>query len=79
MRQSSGFAMVGVEGMSGSDDGPEHVDATAREGDGRLMMTFYLAPFALVDGDRLRSNSVAVRLAETENRSQQTGNPGNVS
>jgi hypothetical protein len=26
----------------------------------------------------LRSNFVAARLAETENRTQQTGNPGNV-
>ena len=29
--------------------------------------------------DRLRSNSVAVRIAETENRRHQTGNRGNVS
>ena len=37
----------------------------------------YQPPFPGLPTGRLRSNLVAARLVETEDRTQQTGNPGN--
>src|SRR6266851_5645826 len=50
MGVSSGCFESGLEGLSGSEDGPEYIDASASESDDGLMVSFSLASLAVVEG-----------------------------
>jgi hypothetical protein len=50
MRPSSDKFEVGLEGLSGLQDGPKDVDAAAGEGDERLVVAFALVALACVEG-----------------------------
>ena len=50
MRLSSCLRVVGLEGLAGVHDRPEHVDAAAGQGDDGLMVAFAFAAFAGVEG-----------------------------
>ncbi len=50
MRRSSRLSMIGVEWLARREDGAEHVDASAGEGDDGLMVAFSLTPFRLMEG-----------------------------
>ena len=50
MRRSSGFLVFGIEGPAGGEERPEHVDASAREGDDGLVVSFPLLSLACVEG-----------------------------
>ena len=50
MRSSSGYFEIWPGRAFGLEDGPEDVHAAAGEGDDGLVVTFPLAPFAVVEG-----------------------------
>ena len=50
MRQSSRHFEPGLEWRAVLDDGPEYVHSASGKGDDRLMVSFSLAPFAVVEG-----------------------------
>jgi hypothetical protein len=65
MRLSSCLGVVGLEGLAGVQDRPEHVDPTTSQGDDSLMVAFAFPAFACVEGAAVwRAQRAERRLVE---------------